>query len=154
MDARFRIMAIFFLLVGLYACAGVLVWIAALAGAYLSCAQLGLPALVDGFIASAAALVAVRHNPAVADWLFYSHASAEPGHAAMTLALEQYEVLLEEQAFPFEERAIDIHVANLRRGWSGAWDVGVDSSLGSLEQLMPARYLREEEGMDYASHLY
>ena len=61
--------------------------IAALTGAYLHCAQHGLPALVDGFIASAAALVAVRHQPAVNDWLYYAHASAEPGHKAMVDAL-------------------------------------------------------------------
>lgn len=67
--------------------------IAALAGAYLSCAQLGLPVLVDGFIASAAALVAVRHDSAVGDWLFLSHASAEPGHAAMTQAIGQLPIL-------------------------------------------------------------
>ncbi len=62
--------------------------IAALAGAYLSCAQLGLPALVDGFIATAAALVAVRLQPHCADWLFYGHGSAEPGHAHLLAALE------------------------------------------------------------------
>ena len=61
--------------------------IAALAGAYLYCAQQGLTALVDGFIASAAALVAVKHQPAVADWLYYSHISAEPGHQSMMQAL-------------------------------------------------------------------
>jgi nicotinate-nucleotide--dimethylbenzimidazole phosphoribosyltransferase len=61
--------------------------IAALVGAYVSCAQQGLPAVVDGFITSAAALVAVRLNPDVADWLVYSHASAEPGHQAMMTAL-------------------------------------------------------------------
>ncbi len=61
--------------------------IAALCGAYLAAAQRGLPVLVDGFIATAAALVAVRHNPAVADWLIYSHASAEPGHALLVEAL-------------------------------------------------------------------
>lgn len=61
--------------------------IAALTGAYLSCAQHGLPVLVDGFIATAAALAAVRLAPACADWLLYSHGSAEPGHAALLAAL-------------------------------------------------------------------
>jgi len=61
--------------------------IAALSGAYLHCAQQGIPALVDGFIASAAALVTVRHAPDVGNWLHYAHASAEPGHAKMMLAL-------------------------------------------------------------------
>ncbi len=67
--------------------------IAALAGAYLSCAQLGLPALVDGFIATAAALVAVRVQPSCADWLFYGHGSAEPGHARLLAALKAQPLL-------------------------------------------------------------
>lgn len=67
--------------------------IAALAGAYLSCAQLGIPALVDGFISTAAALVAVRTMPACADWLFYSHGSAEPGHAYLLAALDAQPLL-------------------------------------------------------------
>lgn len=62
--------------------------IAAIVGAYIAAAQAGLPILVDGFISSAAALVAVKHNPSVRDWMFFAHASAEPGHAAMMQALE------------------------------------------------------------------
>ncbi len=61
--------------------------IAALTGAYLSCAQLGIPALVDGFIATSAALVAARMQPQCADWLLYGHGSAEPGHAHLLAAL-------------------------------------------------------------------
>jgi nicotinate-nucleotide--dimethylbenzimidazole phosphoribosyltransferase len=57
--------------------------IAALTGAYLTCAQQGLPVLVDGFITTAAALVAVRFAPQCADWLIYAHGSAEPGHARL-----------------------------------------------------------------------
>ncbi|MBU0654161.1 MAG: nicotinate-nucleotide--dimethylbenzimidazole phosphoribosyltransferase [Gammaproteobacteria bacterium] len=55
--------------------------IAALTGAYLRAAQLGMPVLVDGFISTAAALVAVRLQPALADWLLLSHLSAEQGHS-------------------------------------------------------------------------
>lgn len=62
--------------------------IAALAGAYIACAQAGLPALVDGFITGAAALAALRLQPDVAQWLFYGHASAEPGHARLMQALD------------------------------------------------------------------
>ncbi len=54
--------------------------VAALTGAYIRAAQLGIPALVDGFIATAAALVATFMQPNVRDWLFLSHTSAEPGH--------------------------------------------------------------------------
>lgn len=61
--------------------------IAALAGSYIACAQMGLPVLVDGFISSAAALAAERLRPGVTDWLILTHASAEPGHRRVVEAL-------------------------------------------------------------------
>ena len=54
--------------------------IAALAGAYLAAAQEGVAVLVDGFICTVAALVAVRLNPACREWLLFGHRGAEPGH--------------------------------------------------------------------------
>lgn len=54
--------------------------IAALVGAYLACAQEGVAVLVDGFICSVAALVAVRLNPQCREWLLFGHRGAEPGH--------------------------------------------------------------------------
>lgn len=62
--------------------------IAALVGAFARCAQLGIPVLVDGFIASVAALYAARATPGAADWYFHAHESAEPGHAHVLRALE------------------------------------------------------------------
>ena len=38
-------------------------------GAYIRCAQVGLPIIVDGFISSVAALCAVRMNSKVRDWM-------------------------------------------------------------------------------------
>lgn len=61
--------------------------IAGMIGCYIACAQIGIPALVDGYIASIAALVAVRIQPRVIDWLIFAHASAEPGHAQIMQAL-------------------------------------------------------------------
>ena len=54
--------------------------VAAMVGAYIRCAQLGMPIVVDGFISSAAALVAVRLNPQVREWMLFGHQSAEYGH--------------------------------------------------------------------------
>lgn len=62
--------------------------IAALTGAFIGCAQRGIPVLVDGYITTAAALLAVRIQPGVADWLLYAHRSAEPGHILMLDALQ------------------------------------------------------------------
>jgi len=68
--------------------------IAALTAAFISCAQRGITVLVDGYITTAAALLAVRIQPAVANWLLYAHRSAEPGHILMLDALKA-ETLLE-----------------------------------------------------------
>ncbi|WP_369959032.1 nicotinate-nucleotide--dimethylbenzimidazole phosphoribosyltransferase [Pseudomonas benzenivorans] len=62
--------------------------ILALVGAYLACAQQGVPALVDGFICSVAALAAVRLNPDCRPWLLFAHQGAEPGHRRVLQALE------------------------------------------------------------------
>ncbi|UTW13983.1 nicotinate-nucleotide--dimethylbenzimidazole phosphoribosyltransferase [Marinobacterium rhizophilum] len=62
--------------------------IAAMVGAYLHAGQRGVPVLVDGFISTLAALLAVRLNPALAPWLLYGHCSAEPGHRLLLQALE------------------------------------------------------------------
>lgn len=62
--------------------------IAAMAGAYIRAAQLGMPMLVDGFISTSAALLAVKLNPAVRDWMLFAHSSAEPGHKTLLAALD------------------------------------------------------------------
>lgn len=67
---------------------------AALVGAYLACAQEGIAVLVDGFICTVAALVAVRVNPSCRPWLFFGHRGAEPGHRHVLESL-QAEPLLE-----------------------------------------------------------
>lgn len=61
--------------------------IAALVGAYLRCGQLAIPVLVDGFIATAAALAALHIQPELSAWLMYAHRSAEPGHRRLLDAL-------------------------------------------------------------------
>jgi nicotinate-nucleotide--dimethylbenzimidazole phosphoribosyltransferase len=48
---------------------------------------------MDGFIATAAAALAVRLCPAAAGYLFASHRSAEPGHAYLLAILEQEPLL-------------------------------------------------------------
>jgi len=67
--------------------------IAALTGAILGCAARRIPVLVDGFIVSVAALVAVRQQPSVRDWLLFAHRSAEPGHQAVLAALDAHPLL-------------------------------------------------------------
>ena len=110
--------------------------IAALVGAYIACAQKGVPVLVDGFICTAAALLAVRLNAGVRDWLLFSHCSAEPAHsvalkelgaqplldlglrlgegsgAALALPLVQSALLLHRQMATFEQADVSNGVSN------------------------------------------
>lgn len=60
------------------------------------------------------------------------------------LETEQYNVLLEEEAFPFEDKATKLHEANYRRIPSGIYDDWVRKSLEALRKLVPARYDRVE----------
>jgi len=54
--------------------------IAALTGAYIASAQAQIPILVDGFICTAAALLATRINPGTRAWMLFAHHSSEPAH--------------------------------------------------------------------------
>jgi len=60
--------------------------------------------------------------------------------------LEQYDVLLEEQAFPFEEKAIKLHEVNAARTKDGTYDEWVQKSFAALAQLNPGRYAKVEIG--------
>ena len=59
-------------------------------------------------------------------------------------ALEQYDVMLEEQAFPFEEKATELHEANARRAAAGVYDEWVKKSFVALRELRPVRYGKNE----------
>jgi tetratricopeptide (TPR) repeat protein len=64
------------------------------------------------------------------------------------LALEQYELLLEEQAYPFEEKAIDIWESNARRARQGEYDEWIQASFSALADVLPARYRKAEDIVD------
>ncbi|NNF15439.1 MAG: tetratricopeptide repeat protein [Gammaproteobacteria bacterium] len=67
--------------------------------------------------------------------------------------LEQYEFLLEEQAFPFEEQAIAVHENNTYRIADGIYDGWVRKSFVALGDLMPGRYQKTEKGVSLANSL-
>jgi TolA-binding protein len=65
--------------------------------------------------------------------------------------LEQYELLLEEQAYPFEEQAIEVHETNLQRITSGSYDRWVKRSLKELAALLPVRYQKQERSESFVA---
>ncbi|WP_193162882.1 tol-pal system YbgF family protein [Microbulbifer hainanensis] len=70
------------------------------------------------------------------------------------LELEQYEILLEEQAYPFEEKAIELHEANIQRTSDGIYDGWIKRSFDSLARLLPARYQKQEKTLEWSDALH
>ncbi|AMV73413.1 nicotinate-nucleotide--dimethylbenzimidazole phosphoribosyltransferase [Desulfuromonas carbonis] len=67
--------------------------IGGIAGLVLGCAALKLPVVVDGFISTAGALIAVQLHPEVRDYIFAAHQSVEVGHTAMLERIGQKPIL-------------------------------------------------------------
>ncbi len=64
--------------------------------------------------------------------------------------LEEYNYLLEDQAFPFEEKALAIHEQNVARIPEGVYDDAIKRSLKALAEMMPFRYNKPEKTDDVA----
>ena len=69
------------------------------------------------------------------------------------LEKEQYELALDDQAFPFEEKAIQIHEKNLELLSLGIFSSWIEKSFGKLAKLVPARYAKFEESSGYVQKI-
>jgi tetratricopeptide (TPR) repeat protein len=67
--------------------------------------------------------------------------------------LDEYNSLLEDQVFPFEEQAIKIYGVNAARASQGIYDEWVRKSFDALAQLDPARYAKTELMSDVVTKL-
>jgi tetratricopeptide (TPR) repeat protein len=63
--------------------------------------------------------------------------------------LDEYNSLLEEQAFPFEEQAISTHEINTKRTRENVYDEGVKKSFAALAELKPGRYAKTELAAEF-----
>ncbi|WP_394129930.1 tol-pal system YbgF family protein [Shewanella maritima] len=70
------------------------------------------------------------------------------------LALEEYEILLEELAYPLEEKAIEIHISNSQRAWQNNFDQWIANSFTALAEMSPALYLKQEQTHDAVETIY
>ncbi|WP_333607521.1 tetratricopeptide repeat protein [Arsukibacterium sp.] len=75
--------------------------------------------------------------------------SDRPGGLS-ALALEQYDMLLEEQAYPFEELAIELYQSTAALSAHAVYDSWVQLSLTRLAELYPARFLKQERYLEWA----
>ncbi len=67
--------------------------------------------------------------------------------------LEQYDLLLEEQAFPFEEKSVEVHEVNARRTTEGLYDEWVRRSFAVLAEIQPARFGKKVEPESFITAL-
>ncbi|MEP1216085.1 MAG: outer membrane protein assembly factor BamD [Marinobacter sp.] len=81
----------------------------------------------------------------MAEDLIASEAPAELNE----LETMQYQMLLEEEAYPFEEKAIKLHARNHQRLADGVFDQWVEQSLQVLAKLFPGRYDRDVRWMTW-----
>jgi TolA-binding protein/uncharacterized protein YlxP (DUF503 family) len=65
------------------------------------------------------------------------------------LERQQYDILLEERAFPFEEKAINIHEKNMELLARGVYNDWVQKSIDQLGNILPAQYAKAEVSEDY-----
>ncbi len=68
--------------------------------------------------------------------------------------LEQYVLLLEEEAYPFEEKAIALHEINMQRSWDGIYDDWVKRSFAELKRMLPARFDKVEIETAYVESIH
>ncbi len=68
--------------------------------------------------------------------------------------LEQYQILIEDQAFPFEEKAIEFYEINLSYVKDDIYDEWIKKSYEKLRKLFPVRYQREARLDGYINVLH
>jgi hypothetical protein len=66
---------------------------------------------------------------------------------------QAYEDALEEEAFPFEEKAIAVHEKNLELLATGIYNAWIEKSLARLAERVPGRYARFEASSGFLASI-
>lgn len=64
-----------------------------------------------------------------------------------------YAEILDEQALPFDEMAMDLHYSNLERAWEGEFDSWIGQSFARMRQLNPRRFAKSELIVSYGNEI-
>lgn len=88
-------------------------------------------------------------------YLEFSNALLESERPAGLSEAEKvdYELVIEEEAYPFEERAIDVHEQNFELLAAGIYNPWVQKSLDRLAILMPGRYAKNESSEGFVGSI-
>src|SRR5260370_25892446 len=68
--------------------------------------------------------------------------------------LEEFKNKLDEAAFPFEEKAINVHEKNMELLHTGVFNSWTEKSLSRLTVLMPGRYAKHETSSGFLDAMY
>jgi len=66
---------------------------------------------------------------------------------------EEFNLMIEEQAYPFEEKTIQVHEKNMELLANGIYSSWIDRSIEKLAKLLPARYAKPEESTNHITKL-
>ena len=64
-----------------------------------------------------------------------------------------YREIIEEQAQPFDDLAIDLHRSNVERGWDGEFNQWINQSFERMGRLSPARFAKTEIIVSYGDEI-
>ncbi len=64
-----------------------------------------------------------------------------------------YKEILEEQALPFEELAMELYQSNIDRAWEGEYNPWIGKSFAMMAQLNPTRYAKAETIVSYGDEI-
>ncbi len=109
----------------------------------------GLVAYEDGEVTAAATYYMAEI------YLEFSRAllASERPTALEPAELQEYETAIEEEAFPFEGRAIEVHEKNLELIGAGVYNRWIEKSLAKLAELVPGRYAKSEASSGWIASL-
>lgn len=64
-----------------------------------------------------------------------------------------YAEIIEEQAMPFDELAMELHQSNIERAWEGEFDNWIGESFARMRELNPRRYAKTEVIVSYGDEI-
>jgi cellulose synthase operon protein C len=103
----------------------------------------GFEALVEYEVAEVTAAATFYIAEIYAEFSRSLLASERPAGLSASELLD-YDEVIEEEAFPFEERAISVHEANRELMLAGVFNGWVEQSMGRLAEMVPGRYAKAE----------
>lgn len=113
-------------------------------GAYKQVIDLGVPELTTKANHNIGEIYAGLHRDLI---------KSERPAGLDSMAQEQYELMLEEQATPFKEKAVAVLIANTERASKGNYDEWVKKSFSELAKLLPARFGKQEQVLEVSNGL-